>query len=396
MINPRSPYLENDASYPPMWAMYIAAKIQEFGHTVEIVDLTVNHDLQVENLTADLFMVTAVTPNIYNVLQLINRLDKNVPVILGGAHPTHVPITLPRSNVIVLQGEAESIIWTVLEHIVHKKYFNLYQGGIARITDIRKPDRSLVNLHDYHPAGDNVTPVYASRGCHFSCSFCSRITGNSCRLIPLPTFEEELDDIIGMGFKKFVFGDDNASVNRSRLSELMKIVQKRNLSFRMNQDARTIQYPELDRFHTFGCTDISYGIETGSQVMLDRMNKKTTIVKNERAVLDANRAGIKTRIYLISNFPGETDETIRETIGFVERTRPDSYLISNFSPMPGSDTYLHPEKYGIIWMSKNWSDYYLVGKGGSFKPCFTTDYLTTEKQNELHTMLVDGINDVLS
>ncbi|MGB9596145.1 MAG: hypothetical protein ACPL7B_07665, partial [Candidatus Poribacteria bacterium] len=54
----------------------------------------------------------------------------------------------------------------------------------------------------------------------------------------------------------------------------------------------------------------------------------------------------------------------------------------------------HPEKYGITWMSNNWSDYYLVGKGGSFKPCFTTSELTVDRQIYLHDLLYNGLKQI--
>ncbi len=208
-------------------------------------------------------------------------------------------------------------------------------------------------------------------------------------------FESELTDVWEAGFRKFVFGDDNASVNISRLPKMLKLIEQHNMTFRINQDSRSIDLLQLQQLHAHGCTDISYGIESGSQPILDAMNKRTTVEQNARAILDATWAGINTRIYLVSNFPGETEKTVQETIDFVEHTNPDSYLISNFSPMPGSDAYINPSKYGINWMSGKWSDYYLVGKGGVINPCFTTEYLTIGKQIELHKMLVNGIKDVL-
>ncbi len=138
LINPRSPYLENDASYPPMWAMYIAAKVEQYGHVAEIVDLTVDKNKQLDSLDADLFMVTAVTPNINNVLNLIEKLNPSIPVVIGGAHPTHVPIAIrPRMNVIIVSGEAEPIMESLLRTIPHGVFKPLYDGGIAKISEIQ-------------------------------------------------------------------------------------------------------------------------------------------------------------------------------------------------------------------------------------------------------------------
>ena len=91
------------------------------------------------------------------------------------------------------------------------------------------------------------------------------------------------------------------------------------------------------------------------------------------------------------NFPGETEETVVDTIKFVERTKPDSVFVSSFVPLPGSDTYANPLKYGIIWMSNRWEDYYTVGISRSFGHCFGTKELTFNKQIKLHNLLLKGV-----
>jgi len=93
------------------------------------------------------------------------------------------------------------------------------------------------------------------------------------------------------------------------------------------------------------------------------------------------------------NFLGETEETVKETIKFISEARPDKWLLSSFAPLPGSNTFHHPEKYGITWMSKNWEDYYLAGKDGKFKPCFKTDELSFERQIYLHNLLIESLRE---
>jgi radical SAM superfamily enzyme YgiQ (UPF0313 family) len=133
------------------------------------------------------------------------------------------------------------------------------------------------------------------------------------------------------------------------------------------------------------------GIESGNQQILDAMNKRTTVERNRNAIALLKDHGISVKIYLVCNFPGETKETVQDTIDFVHQTEPDKILVSNFAPLPGCDVFNHPEKYNINWMSDNWDDYYLVGKGGGFKPCFTTTTLSKENQIEYHQRLLEGI-----
>ena len=107
------------------------------------------------------------------------------------------------------------------------------------------------------------------------------------------------------------------------------------------------------------------------------------------------KSGMEAKAYFMVNFPGETEESVQETLQFAKRARPDKWLLSAFAPLPGSYVFNHPEKFGITHMSENWGDYYLVGKDGKFHPCFTTKYLTFEKQMELHDMMYNGLKEIL-
>ena len=115
------------------------------------------------------------------------------------------------------------------------------------------------------------------------------------------------------------------------------------------------------------------------------------MTKNEETIKVAKKAGIKTKAYLVVNFPGETPHTIKETIEFVERSKPDKTLVSNFVPLPGSYVYDHPSEFNIDWMNVDWDEYYLIGKGKGSPYCFTTKELTIRQQNTNREQLMDGL-----
>jgi len=253
-----------------------------------------------------------------------------------------------------------------------------------------------VDLHKYHPGGEHTTPIYASRGCPFDCAFCSKITGRVFRVLPLPQVVEEIKEVMNLGFNHILFGDDNFAIqNDDRIKKLLSALKSFNIDFRLNQDVRTVKEDIFALADKAGCTEISFRIESGSPRMLRLMNKKASVEDNKRARQLTKRYGMKAKAYFVVNFPGETEETIKETLRFVEETRPNKWLVSAFVPLPGSQTFHYPERYGIKQMSSNWEDYYLVGKDGSFKPAFYTDYLTFKKQIKLHDMLCKGIKDII-
>lgn len=401
LIYPPSPYLANDSAYPPSGLLYVAAAMEKLCWEVEIADLTGGIDWRkkVSMLQADLFGITCVTPNVGIVGEIANILrPKGSQIIVGGIHPTFLPEdtfkNIPCDAVV--KGEAELVIKDLLNDVERGALKKIYEGRLVPVEAIPKPARHLIDLNKYTPGEEKTTPIYSSRGCPFDCKFCSRVTGRVYRVLPLDRVLEEIRDVMALGFKNIVFGDDDIAIQPKRLKEIVKLMLPLGLNFRLNQDARFIEGETLDLARRAGCREISFGIESGSQKMLNLMNKKNTVEANKRAILATKDHGMKAKAYFVVNFPGEDDSTVEETLKFAEETRPDKWLLSAFAPLPGSDTFTNPTAYGITWMSSNWEDYYLVGKEGSFKPCFTTEELSTQRQIYLHNKLYNGLKAILS
>ncbi|MFA5445430.1 MAG: radical SAM protein [Bacteroidales bacterium] len=402
LINPPSPFLDNDAAYPPMGLLYVAGDLIRLGHEVEIIDLTGQPYAALSKDTfagidASLFGITCVSPNVYTVAGITNLLPNNIPVMVGGPHPSFVKdqtfYDIPQASTIVC-GEAEGVLQHLMDDLAHGMLKHQYHSAVYIPPDlIPMPARHLVDLHKYSPGGEQATPIYTSRGCPYDCSFCAKITGRTVRSFSTNRILAELQEIREAGFKKFVVGDDNALVtfgNADR-SHLLARISETGMTFRINQDARTADRELYQQYHDAGCTDISFGIESGSQTMLDQMNKRTTVEQNARAIETAQDVGLNVRAYYMVNFPGESPETVDETIRFNEEYPVDSALLSAFAPLPGSPVWKSPTKYGITWTSTRWSSYYLVGKCGSFAPCFKTEELSFDQQIENHTRLLEAL-----
>jgi radical SAM superfamily enzyme YgiQ (UPF0313 family) len=390
LVNPPSPYLDNDAAYPPMGLLYVASSFEKEGCDVKILDMACENKFSLD-CDIDLIGFTCVTPNVNSVKQLIQEVNPSHIVMVGGAHPTFVPSEQFGAHIVV-QGEIEPITYQILNDIKSEKFNKSYNGGLAKSDIICKPARHLVDLHNYRPGGEQATPVYTSRGCTFNCSFCCKTAKNSYRRIHSFQVTEEIDECVNDGFKNIVIGDDNFFIDHHHAKSILEYIRSNhNINLRINTDARNLNKGLIELAVSAGCTEVSMGIESGSQQILDGMNKRTTVERNRHSIALLKDHGISVKIYLVCNFPGETKETIQESIDFVLQTEPNKILVSNFSPLPGCDVFNHPEKYSIEWMSDNWDDYYLVGKGGGFKPCFTTTTLSKEKQIEYHQMLLDGI-----
>lgn len=393
LINPPSPYLKNDASYPPTGLMYLASKIESLGHQAVIMDMAGGEPLDLADLQdASMIGITCVTPNVPRVKELISWFPE-VPVLVGGAHPTFSPLDFVyKENVIPVIGEAEGQIDHIVFDYLNTGLQRIYKAGPPDVSEVLHPARHLVSLSRYTPGGwPRSTVIYTSRGCPYSCRFCSKVHGSTHRVFSLPWVQHEVESCIEHGFRRLVFGDDNIIANKVRMRSIIDLLGNYNVEYRLNQDSRGLEKTMAEHAYQTGCVEISFGIESGSQVMLDMMNKNTTVAKNEETLKVANQAGIKTRVYLIVNFPSETEKTVKETIDFIERTRPDSVLVSTFTPLPGSFVWEHPHDFGINWLNKDYGDYYLVGKDGTPKPTFATKHLTFEQQAENRTILMEGL-----
>jgi anaerobic magnesium-protoporphyrin IX monomethyl ester cyclase len=393
LVNPPSPYLENAAAYPPMGLLYVASALEKEGCEVTVQDMAAGDQFYPEPGT-DLIGFTCVTPNVNQVKRLLGIIGHLTPTMIGGAHPTFVPAEPFYADLIVM-GEFENIAGILLHDLATHKVGKIYAGGFASPAKIGVPARHLVDMHQYTPGGEaNTTPIYTSRGCVYDCAFCCQQGKGSYRRIPLSSICQDLNLIAKGGFRNLVIGDDNFFLHTSHAQTILEYIKDRfTFNIRINTDARHLPVNLLDLAKEAGCTEISMGIESGSQQMLDAMRKRTTVSKNKLAIKFLKDMGIFVKIYLVCNFPGETDATVEETLEFVRQAEPDKILVSNFAPMPGCDVHMHPEKYGVTWMSKDWDDYYLVGKLGGFVPCFTTDVLTKEQQLVNHTNLRIGLID---
>jgi len=143
---------------------------------------------------------------------------------------------------------------------------------------------------------------------------------------------------------------------RSRVEELCRaLVQNRlNRMYKWTCSARASSVDEniLRQMRKAGCIYIIYGFESGSQRMLDAMNKKTTVEQNYRAVVLTKKAGILINSAFIVNLPGEEEPDILATIEFIKRTKVYTANLNNLMPLPGSAYYREFLDRGIVTHSE--------------------------------------------
>lgn len=187
--------------------------------------------------------------------------------------------------------------------------------------------------------------IFSSRGCPYKCNFCSR-TFKGTRLRKIDKIIEEigiLRDKYGIG--GVAFGDELVLVSKKRGYELCEKIKPLKVYWNCQGRANIVDLELLKAMKAAGCVNVGYGVESGSQKILDKMNKRVTVKQNELAITNTLKAGMTPIVQMIYGYPGEDPETIRETVEFFDRAHfypPYCYgeaHVSLMTPLPGSPVY---------------------------------------------------------
>jgi len=222
-----------------------------------------------------------------------------------------------------------------------------------------------------------------------NCSFCGlqkmHELGRRVRFAsPKVIYDQILKIKTEFGISAINFQDDQFTLNRPRLFEMLDMIKDLDIKFRCHGRAGYDNEEVYKRLAGAGCVQVAWGIESGSQYILDRMNKRVNVQDNYNVVEWAKKYGITSRAFIILFFPGETKETLEETKEFIKKADPDQVFVSSMACYPGTDVWNNPSKYGIISLDDDFSQYYQVGKDGMGPLLsFDTKWLNRHEAKEL-------------
>lgn len=202
----------------------------------------------------------------------------------------------------------------------------------------------LGSLDPYYvtaPAGRPYTIIYTSKGCPFKCTFCT-VAGTKWRPKSAERTIEELRYLKkSFGLRTASFFDETFTLDKKRVVRICQALVEEDLDIHWycNTRAHLVDAELLRTMYRAGCRGISYGIESGSQRILDQADKCVTVEQASNAIRWAKEARIKTFASFILGLPGEDWGTVHETIGFVNRTLPNSAEFNVAVPYPGTKLY---------------------------------------------------------
>ena len=230
-------------------------------------------------------------------------------------------------------------------------------------SELPLPARELIDMEAYRAAwtkahGYFSTSMVSSRGCPFSCNWCAKpISGNRFHLRSASAVAEEMRLLkVSGGVQHIWFGDDVFALDRHWVKRLAEEVTRRNaaLPFKIQSRADLMSEATVQHLKTAGCAEVWMGVESGSQAVLDAMDKglELNAVHSARRLL--KEAGIRACFFLQFGYPGETWTELQETITLVREMRPDEVGISFSYPLPGTSFYERVQAQ--LGQKRNWTD----------------------------------------
>jgi anaerobic magnesium-protoporphyrin IX monomethyl ester cyclase len=193
--------------------------------------------------------------------------------------------------------------------------------------------------HGRRRYGYAVTTVMSSRGCPFACEFCSNVVfGDTYRERSPASVVDEIEQALALGYDRIAFSDDVFTLRPARVVAVCDEIERRGLRFEWECLARVdgVDRETAARMRRAGCRTVFFGIESGSDEVLRLMRKGITAPQAREAVWAAHAAGLEVGAFFILCYPGDTDETVLETLRFAGSLPLDYLGLSMPYPLPGT------------------------------------------------------------
>lgn len=367
---------EKYAIQEPLNLGFIASYLEKNGIEVIIIDELAGQDVkkEIDKFRPDIVGITATTPLVVDAYR-VAKISKEMGIltVMGGVHASILPEEALKHVDIVIKGEGEVAMLDIVRN-------NIKSGIISRpyikdIDEIPPPARHLMQMDFYLRTKDRLPDTYlsfvpshtktasilTSRGCPYACMFCHNSwRGTPCRYNSAERVVSEIEQLIKIyGIEALFFIEDNFFVNKPRVQKICHLLKEKkiNIIWGANSRVDNIDLEILQMAKEVGCKQITFGFESGSQRILDILNKKTTVEQNRRAIELCNKAGIEPQGTVMVGNPTETIEDVRATQQFIRESNIKSVGVCLTTPYPGTKLWDWCKERNLIPSSVNWSDF---------------------------------------
>jgi anaerobic magnesium-protoporphyrin IX monomethyl ester cyclase len=373
---------------PPLGLAYLASSLMEQGFSVTALDFNVSglNLRRVDSLLLGdrprIVGISTTTETYGNALAIARRVKECSPdtsVVLGGAHPTIMPeaVLAEKSVDFVVVGPGEHAMVGLAEHLVRAQGDLSSLPGIGYVDDLGwavvnpradlshpddlpRPARDLFPLEFYQDAWNVLT---ATGSCPYRCSFCSAssLWHGRRRMRSPEHIVAELEELVAVHqVERVFFTDDIFTLDRRWVWELLEGLRtmKHRVSWGCATRVDLVDAELVCEMAAAGCTGIQFGVESGSQRILDSVKgiDKGQVVAAVRAAV---QAGVDAVCSFMIPLPEDTHETLQESLEFMRTLRAEGARIylSYTCPFPGTHFYEHADELGLTILTDDWSEF---------------------------------------
>ncbi len=408
--------------YPPLGILYISAYLKHRGFNVDVFDTTFSSMQEVRrHIEQSRPPVVGIYTNLMtklNVLPMIQVCKSaGAYVVLGGPEPPHYAdhfLEAGADAVVVGEGELtlEELIPALTRHGPHHLHgiqgvtFRDEQGKvianpprpqIRSLDDLPFPDRQAIPMHRYldtwrHHHGAGSVSIITARGCPYTCKWCSHsVYGNTHRRRSVENVVAELEQIIEQYHPdQLWYADDVFTIHRGWTLKYAAALKDRGikLPFECISRADRLDQEVIDALRQMGCYRLWIGSESGSQRILDAMDRKTRVEDVQAKVHMLKKAGIQTGMFIMLGYEGEEMPDLQATVDHLKKSDPDLFLTTVAYPIKGTPYYYEVESRIIEtkpWHRRTDRDLTVAGRHSKRFYSFATRWMVNEVA--LHKML---------
>lgn len=417
-------YLEADdyGHFPPLGALYVLSYAEQKypNHQYFFID-SVGEKLNYEKLyqrineiKPDVVGITSFTISLTDVVlsaKLVRKIVPNSHICLGGHHPTafsYEATQLPEFDTIVV-GEGEysfsELIYSIENNLDYTGILGVYTKDsissfikqefkdsrflahmavapayVENVDDIPPPNRNYIKHINYNSiigVSGKLATMISTRGCPYKCTFCD-VPYKKYRQRNLDLVMEEIENCLALGYEEFHFYDDLFNANAKKIIAFCDALKKRNLNIVWDFRGRVngVTKESLIKAKEVGLRQISFGIETGTDIGLQTLRKGTNIDQVLDCFQWCKELGIRTVANYMIGLPHEKSvNDIRESVDFLIKVNPDYALINVLSLYPHTEIYRQALAKGLA-KSGEWERFSIDPINYKFRVEHWTEFVT--------------------
>lgn len=384
--------------FPPLGIETLAPVLRQYGHQVRMFD-TCHPEMKEPDIAqafredkpdviAISFLSTTTYPAAKSMARLLKSESPGTPVIIGGVFATMNSDRIIKDCAdidCVGVGEGEELLPDYLDHLDNpaavaglvwrkdgKVVRNVSRPIIRDLNKFPYPDRTTLPIDYIESLPLDVPAVLSlekfctmqtSRGCPYTCIYCDipALTDGKWRFRSPENVLGEMQQLNDLGYRSIYLTDDHFLLKRERISNICQGIIDRKLEFKWGCEGRvdSVAVDQLPIMGKANCNFLAFGVEAGTQKILDRLDKRQTLPQIEHAVSEAKKHGIeRAHGFFLVGSPGETVEDILESFRFCARLKLDTFGFNRLCVYRGTPLWKEYLQRGIIDDERDWDKWF--------------------------------------